>query len=70
MFDVMLGDVLSARTNDDNDKMLKLSLSSPNFAKPPVVSRLLTRLTILNLKTIGNYSNVGILISSDFLFEE
>jgi len=36
MFDLMLGDVLSARTNDDNDKTLKLRLSSPNFAKPPV----------------------------------
>jgi len=34
MFDLMPGDVVSARTND-NDKMLKLSLSSPNFAKPP-----------------------------------
>jgi hypothetical protein len=36
MFDLMLDDVLSDRTNDDNDKMLKLKLSSPNFAKPPV----------------------------------
>jgi len=40
MFDLMPGDVVSARTNDDNDKMLKLSLSSPNFAKPPVGRRL------------------------------
>jgi len=37
MFDLMPGDVASARTNDDNDKILKLSLSSPNFAKPLVV---------------------------------
>ncbi len=37
MFDLMLGDVVSARTNDDNNKILKLRLSSPNFAKPPVV---------------------------------
>lgn len=29
----MPGDVVSARTKDDNDKMLKLGLSSPNFAK-------------------------------------
>jgi hypothetical protein len=36
MFDLMPGDAVSARTDDDNDKMLKLSLSSPNFAKPPV----------------------------------
>jgi hypothetical protein len=33
MFDLMPGDVVSARTNDDNDKMLKLRLSNPNFAK-------------------------------------
>jgi hypothetical protein len=53
-----------------NSELMRRYSSSPNFAKPPVVSRLLTRSTMMDLITIGVYSNIGILISSDFLFEE
>lgn len=53
MFDVMHGDVVSARTNADNDKMLKLRLSSPNFAKPPVVRSFYSLIFIVQVPLVG-----------------
>jgi hypothetical protein len=38
-----LNDVLSARNNDENDKMMNLSLLSPDFAKPRWLKFLLLR---------------------------